>query len=54
MNIAVIGTSRKENEKRQPIHPKHIAGIPENVRAHLYFEKGYGLPFGTSDEEIRS
>jgi len=54
MNIAVIGTSRKENEKRHPIHPDHIAGIPEDIRSQLYFEKGYGLPFGMSDDHIQS
>lgn len=54
MNIAVIGTSRKENEKRRPIHPDHIAGIPEDIRNQLFFEKGYGAPFGMSDESIQS
>jgi alanine dehydrogenase len=54
MNLAVIGTSRKENEKRHPIHPAHLPGIPENVRKHLLFEKGYGAPFGMSDDEIEA
>jgi alanine dehydrogenase len=53
MDIAVIGTSRKENEKRHPIHPLHIASISKQVREHLIFERGYGLPFGMSDEDIR-
>ena len=52
MDVAVIGTSRKENEKRMPIHPDHIAWIPPNIRSHLHFEKGYGLPFGMEDETI--
>jgi alanine dehydrogenase len=52
MDYAVIGTSRKENEKRRPIHPNHIANIPEELRGHLFFEKGYGEPFGVSDDEI--
>lgn len=54
MNIAVIGTSRKESEKRRPIHPDHIANIPEDVRKRLFFEKSYGTPFGMSDETIQS
>ena len=54
MDIAVIGTSKKENEKRRPIHPDHIAWIPPNIRSHLFFEKNYGLPFGMNDEVIRS
>lgn len=52
MNVAVIGTSRKENEKRVPIHPKRLAEIPAEVRPHLFFEKGYGVPFGVSDRKI--
>lgn len=52
MNVAVIGTSRKENEKRVPIHPEHIKVIPENIRNNLIFEKEYGIPFGITDEEI--
>lgn len=54
MKIAVIGTSRKENEKRRPIHPNHISAIPAPVRANLYFEESYGEPFGMSDDEIYS
>lgn len=54
MDIAVIGTSRKENEKRVPIHPDHIAWIPENIRSHLFFEKNYGHPFKIEDEAIYS
>jgi N5-(carboxyethyl)ornithine synthase len=54
MNIAVIGTSKKENEKRVPIHPQHISQIPEKVRRCLFFQKGYGLPFGMDDDQIQS
>ncbi len=54
MDFAVIGTSRKENEKRRPIHPRHIASIPEELRSHLFFEKGYGEPFAVSDGEIHA
>ena len=52
MNVAVVGTSKKENEKRVAIHPEQIKSIPENIRRNLFFEKGYGMPFGVSDEEI--
>ncbi len=54
MDIAVIGTSKKENEKRVPIHPEHIRQISSNIRKHLFFEKGYGIPFNMEDETIRS
>ena len=54
MDIAVIGTSKKENEKRVAIHPDHISQISVNIRKHLFFEKGYGIPFDMEDETICS
>ena len=54
MDIAVIGTSKKENEKRVAIHPDHISQIPVKIRKHLFFEKGYGIPFDMEDETICS
>ena len=32
LKLAVIGTSRKENEHRLPIHPLHFDQIPAEVR----------------------
>ena len=37
MKISVIGTSKKENEKRVAIHPKHLSLIPKNIRKQLLF-----------------
>ena len=54
MDIAVIGTSKKENERRVPIHPRHIAIVPEPIRKALFFEQGYGEPFGMSDAQIEA
>jgi len=48
--LGVIGTSRKEDEKRVPIHPDHLTRLPENIRKQLIFEKGYGKPFGLNDD----
>jgi len=48
--LGVIGTSRKENEKRLPIHPDHLSRLPENIRKQLIFEKGYGAALGISDD----
>lgn len=50
--IGVIGTSRKEDERRVPIHPEHLERLPSNIRKKLIFEKGYGKPFNIEDEEI--
>jgi len=53
-SLGVIGTSRKEDEKRVPIHPEHLSRIPQNIRKQLIFEKGYGLPFGIDDDFFNS
>lgn len=53
-SFGVIGTSRKEAERRLPIHPDHLLRLPLEVRRQLIFEKGYGKPFNTTDEEIES
>jgi len=50
LTLGVIGTSRKEDEKRVPIHPDHLLRLPEDIRKQLIFEKGYGIPFGLDDE----
>mgnify|MGYP003571693882 CR=1 FL=1 len=52
LKVGVIGTSRKENEQRYPIHPAHLSRIPEELRKQLIFEEGYGIPFGITDEQI--
>ncbi len=52
ITMGVIGTSKKEDERRVPIHPEHLTRLPENIRRQLIFEKGYGIPFNYSDEEI--
>jgi alanine dehydrogenase len=52
LTFGVIGTSKKEDERRVPIHPEHFQRIPEEIRKQLIFEKGYGVPFNISDSEI--
>ncbi len=54
LTLGVIGTSKKEDERRVPIHPEHLPRIPEHVRHQLIFEEGYGAPFGIADAEIPS
>lgn len=48
--LGVIGTSKKMDEKRVPIHPDHLSRLPESIRKQLVFEEGYGLPFGVTDD----
>lgn len=52
LKVGVIGTSKKQDERRFPIHPRHLKRIPEALRSQLIFEEGYGEPFGVSDAEI--
>jgi len=52
LTMGVIGTSKKEDERRVPLHPEHLNRLPENIRRQLIFEKGYGAPFNIDDEEI--
>lgn len=54
LTIGVIGKSGKENEKRVPIHPEHLDWIQSELYPYLYFESGYGEPFGVPDETIRA
>ena len=50
--VGVIGTSKKQDERRFPIHPEHLARIPEVLRRRLIFEEGYGEAFGITDSEV--
>ncbi len=50
MSVAVLGSSLKENENRVSIHPLHVPTINPDVLNELVFEKGYGVPFGYSDD----
>jgi alanine dehydrogenase len=52
LSIGVIGRSRKENERRVPIHPDQLDWLADEVRAGLRFEKGYGQAFDVSDAAI--
>jgi len=52
LKAGIIGTSRKEHERRVAIHPDHLPRIPAPLRRQLIFEAGYGDPFGVPDERI--
>jgi len=49
-----MSRSRKENERRLPIHPLHFERIEADLRARIYLECGYGERFGVSDERLAS
>lgn len=52
LTIGIVGTSKKKDERRVPIHPEHLPRLPEHVRQQLLFEEGYGTPFGITDLEL--
>ena len=52
LSIGVFGTSRKENELRLPIHPRHLDRIDRELRSSLYLEEGYGNRFGISPDRL--
>jgi len=52
LTLGVIGTSRKPDERRVPLHPAHLERIDEGVRARIVLEEGYGERFGVSDGEL--
>ncbi|MDT5102798.1 MAG: hypothetical protein QOI25_311 [Mycobacterium sp.] len=52
LKLGVIGRTAKENERRVPIHPHHLDRIDADLRANVYFERGYGEGFGVSDAEL--
>ncbi len=54
LTVGVFGTSSKKQEKRVPIHPDQLEGLDATIRGQLYFEAGYGLAFGWSDDQLAS
>ncbi|MGA7687609.1 MAG: N(5)-(carboxyethyl)ornithine synthase [Jiangellales bacterium] len=52
LTLGVLGTSTKENEKRVPIHPRHLDRIDADLRAVMLLEAGYGDDFGLRDAEL--
>jgi alanine dehydrogenase len=52
LDLGVLGTSAKENERRLPLHPEHLAGLDADVRARITLEHGYGVSFGFDDEQL--
>jgi len=53
LTMGVPATSAKENERRLPLHPRHLDRIDPDLRAAMVLETGYGRHFGVSDDELR-
>ena len=54
LSTGVVASSRKENEGRLPIHPRHLERIPDELRRHISLERGYGERFGFADERLEA
>ena len=52
LSVGVIATSRKQDERRLPIHPEHVDRIDAALRRRLFLEQGYGERFGFSDAQL--
>ena len=52
LSLGVMAHSRKENEHRLAIHPRHIERIEAGLRRRIYLERGYGERFGVLDGQL--
>ncbi len=53
LSLGVMARSLKENERRLPLHPQHLGRIPDDLRASVYLEHGYGDRYGMSDDQLK-
>lgn len=53
MSLGVLHSSRKENEFRLPLHPRHLDRIDPDLRERIFLEEGYGERFGIADHALR-
>ena len=54
LTLGVIGKSSKPDEKRLPIHPRHVDLIDPGLRQSIILEQGYGEAFGFSNQHLDS
>jgi len=54
LKTGIPGRSRKENERRVPIHPAHLERIDPALRRVITLEAGYGDAFGFDDRRIEA
>ncbi|KQU07033.1 alanine dehydrogenase [Rhodococcus sp. Leaf7] len=52
LTLGVASLSSKPSERRLPIHPRHLERIDPDLRARIYLEKGYGAPYGVTDDDL--
>jgi len=52
LSLGVLGRSRKPDERRLAIHPRHVERIDAGLRGRVYLEAGYGEAFGVTDASL--
>jgi alanine dehydrogenase len=52
LSLGVFASSRKPDERRLPIHPRHVERIDADLRERMFLERGYGERFGVGDDEL--
>lgn len=52
LTLGVLATTRKSDERRLPIHPRHVERIAPELRQQLILEEGYGERFGVTDAHL--
>jgi alanine dehydrogenase len=52
LSLGLCAGSRKENERRLPVHPRHLAELDAELRTRILLERGYGERFGFSDGDL--
>jgi alanine dehydrogenase len=53
ISLGVMGRSTKQDERRLPLHPRHIIErIDPALRENIFLERGYGERFGMPDEQL--
>ena len=52
LTVGVLAGSRKENERRLPIHPRHLSDVDADARPRIFLEHGYGGRFGIDDGDL--
>ena len=48
----MLGSSAKEDERRLPLHPRHLDRIDPDLRARIVLEAGYGERFDVTDAAL--
>jgi len=50
--LGLLAGSRKENERRLALHPRHVGDIDADLRRRMVLERGYGERFGVPDAQL--